>query len=201
MQNKTRYSVNAWQKKSPKRTEASRRPDKFFRSTTTTTSVDVPSAFVFWVLRRKRRGFSLKRPRCQCLNVYDLKNTAKGCQSNSTSPLNSHAKKNINALKLLSLKKKKKKLSHSHSKGGARPPFDLLKIYKNEEAHSRNEGTPSFRRRYKMFTLFKTTNYSSDQGLYSKETKLGLTNSLPSEPSFTTSACHFYFSNHIPRLY
>ena len=32
--------------------------------------------------------------------------------------------------------------------------------------------------------MCKPTNYSSDQALYSKETMLGLTNSLPSQPSF-----------------
>ena len=35
----------------------------------------------------------------------------------------------------------------------------------------------------KMYKLFKQTNFSSDQALYSKETKLRLTNSLPSDPS------------------
>ena len=33
---------------------------------------------VVWVLRRKRRGFSLTRAQYYCWNVYDLRNTAKG---------------------------------------------------------------------------------------------------------------------------
>ena len=73
--------------------------------------------------------------------------------------------------------------------------------YKNKEAHIRKEGTSSFRRRYTMFKQFKQTDYSSDQAVYSKETKPGLTHSLPSEPSFATSACHFNYSHHIPLLY
>ena len=39
----------------------------------------------FWVLRRKRRGFSLTRAHYQCWNVYDLKNLRK--QHNITSQL------------------------------------------------------------------------------------------------------------------
>ena len=40
---------------------------------------------------------------------------------------------------------------NSQSKGGACPPFDLLSYTQNKEAHKRKEGTPSFRRRHKMF--------------------------------------------------
>ena len=87
------------------------------------------------------------------------------------------------------------------SKGGIKPRFDLLNYTQKTWRLSRNEGTPSFRRRHKMFKLFNKPNYSNDQALYSKETKLGLTNSLPSEPSFTTSACHFNFSQHKPHLF
>ena len=42
--------------------------------------------------------------------------------------------------------------------------------------------------------MFERTNYSSEQALCSKETALGLTDSRPSKPSFTTSACDFNFS-------
>ena len=49
------------------------------------------------------------------------------------------------------------------------------------------ERTPSFRRGQKMFKLFKTTNYSSDQALYLQEAKLGLTTTHPSEPSSETN--------------
>ena len=39
-------------------------------------------------------------------------------------------------------------------------------MHKNKEAHSRKEGTPSFRRRHKKFKLFKKNYYSSDQALH-----------------------------------
>ena len=68
-------------------------------------------------------------------------------------------------------------------------PFDLLKSMRNKEAHSRNEGTPSFQRRHKMFNKTKLLQRAS--------TRPGLTNSLPSDPSFTTSDCHFSFSYHM----
>ena len=60
------------------------------------------------------------------------------------------------------------------------PTFKELMDTTNKKAHNRKARTPSFRRRHKMF---KQTNNSSDQALYSKETKLGLTSSLPSKPS------------------
>ena len=40
----------------------------------------------------------------------------------------------------------------------------------------------------------------SEQASHTNETKLGLTNSLPSEPTLNTSACHFKFSHHTPLL-
>ena len=86
----------------------------------------------------------------------------------------------------------------STSKGSARhllPTFSELTSTTNKKAHNRKEGTPSCRRRLKKCS--NDTNYSSDEALYSKESELGLTYSPPSEPSFTTSACHFSFSHHI----
>ena len=52
-----------------------------------------------------------------------------------------------------------------------------------------------------MFKLLTETDCSSEQARYSKERKLGRTDSLSSIPSFTTSACHFDFSHHIPLLH
>ena len=80
-------------------------------------------------MRRKRRGFSLTRAHNQCWCVYDYE---KGCQNNSTSPLNSNAKKKINALKLFSLR--------NSPKGGARPNFRL------PELHTKQGGTQTKRR-------------------------------------------------------
>ena len=85
---------------------------------------------------------------------------------------------------------------NSYSQGDARPSFRPSAIHKNKKAHNRKEGTPSFRRRHNMFKLFKQTDYSSEQALYLKEAKQGLTNSLPSEPSFTTSPA----ATHLPGL-
>ena len=38
---------------------------------------------------------------------------------------------------------------------GLLPPSDLLNYTQNKEAHKRNEGTPSFRRRHTMFKLYQ----------------------------------------------
>ena len=69
-------------------------------------------------------------------------------------------------------------------------PSKNSKNTKTKKEHNRTEGTPSFRRRHKMF---KHTTYSSDQALYSKETKLGLTNSL----SFTITLAATLSKPHI----
>ena len=88
---------------------------------------------------------------------------------------------------------------NSHSKRWCTHSFRPSDFYKkNKEAHNRKGGTPSLRRRHQVFKLFKQTDCPKEQALYSKETKLGQTNPLPSEPFFTSSACHFNFSHHIP---
>ena len=93
-------------------------------------------------------------------------------------------------------------VANPYSKGGARPPFDLLEYFQEQRGtQSKRRNTLIPKKAQNVQNVFKQTNYSSDQALYSKETKLGLTNSLPSEPSFTTSACHFNFSHHIPLLH
>ena len=109
----------------------------------------------------RRRG-SAPPTAHQHWNVYDLKNPRTPLKKGETTP---------------------PAVANSHSKGGTRPPFDLLNFQKKKkDAHSRKEGTPSFRRRREMFKLCNKTNYSSEQALYSKETRPSLTNSLPSGP-------------------
>ena len=63
--------------------------------------IRLQATLFFWVLRRKRRGSSLTRADYQCWYVYDLKNSTTRMlkQFNITSH-NSHAKKDINAMKL-----------------------------------------------------------------------------------------------------
>ena len=67
----------------------------------------------------------IKRHQCQ----FRLLSKEMGCSSSSTWPLNSHAVKKINALKVLSIEN----CLNSHSKGGARPPFDLTLIPKKAQ--------------------------------------------------------------------
>ena len=66
-----------------------------------TSNVLCPSAhhFVscfFWVLRRKRRGFSLTRTHHQCWCVYDMKNPRTGMLKQVNITSHSHAWKDIN---------------------------------------------------------------------------------------------------------
>ena len=64
-------------------------------------------------------------------------------------------------------------------------------------AHSRKERNTLFP---KKAELFKQTNNSSEQALFSKETKLGPTDPISSRNSCATSACPLSFSHHIPLL-
>ena len=83
-------------------------------------------------------------------------------------------------------------MANSPSKSGTRRPFDLLEQTKERGTHSETRNT---------LIPKKALNVQTVQTTYFKETKPGLTNSPPSHPLFTTSACHFKLSHHIPLLY
>ena len=83
----------------------------------------------FILLRRKRRGFSLTRAHDQCWYVND---NEKECENNSTSPL-THS---FNALTTT-------QPQNYHSKCGARPPFDLLKLYTRNERNPKDTNRPT----------------------------------------------------------
>ena len=80
--------------------------------------------FVFWDLRRRRRGLAPTRTPHQHWNVHDLKKISHTAEKKGKTPL-------LPAM------------ANSHPKGGTRPPLNLL-----EQTIRRG------RRRHKMFKLF-----------------------------------------------
>ena len=88
---------------------------------------------------------------------------------------------------------------NTHSKGGARPPFDLLKNTKQRGTQSKCKEHPHSKEGTRCSNGSNKPTAQANKPFARNKQKLGLTNSLPSEPSFRLSL-HFLSPHASPLL-